>query len=456
MPRSFCFVSPSLAGPTVGEGIGTCVRHAARILASEYGCDVSLLLTRYRADVQAGTAGEWVEHYGRAGIMLFFLDDCPQVGGTGDAMLLTSLAVDRFLLDHRFDIVHFQDRHGNGFVPIQRKRLGDAHGDVTFTVTTHSPTEWLLHGNKVFAPGDSRIPKANWYERYSCAHADYLLSPSQYMLNWHAANGCPRASEGLVLPRLIADDALPDRADPVSDEWDFRHLVFFGKLEARKGLELFDRAVRAVLSENGDAFRKISFIGKAGAVDDGRPAPDAVIDALAKDFPGLEVVRHEQCATEQALALIRRERGVPVMPSLQDNAPMAVLECLESGFPFLASAVGGIPEYVDPAWLVAPDWRALARKLACLAQVFSVPPAHPYDRAKAVRALGALASVAPKTVTPSPRAPKVSVCVPFYNYGRFLPRLLAAFDRQDYENFELILVNDGSSETSTQIFEAFK
>ena len=36
------------------------------------------------------------------------------------------------------------------------------------------------------------------------------------------------------------------------------------------------------------------------------------------------------------------------MPSLQENSPNTVYECLEQGIPFIASNVGGVPELIAP------------------------------------------------------------------------------------------------------------
>jgi glycosyltransferase involved in cell wall biosynthesis len=52
-------------------------------------------------------------------------------------------------------------------------------------------------------------------------------------------------------------------------------------------------------------------------------------------------------------------------------------------------------------------------------------------------------------------AAKVSVVVPFYNPGSFLREAIDSVFSQTYDNWELILVNDGSSDCSVDIARGF-
>ncbi len=70
----------------------------------------------------------------------------------------------------------------------------------------------------------------------------------------------------------------------------------------------------------------------------------AAFDETPEPAPRLE--------REAALAELRRPGTLAVMPSLLDNSPNTVTECIEHRIPFLATATGGIPE------LIAPDDRA--------------------------------------------------------------------------------------------------
>src|SRR5205807_6507281 len=51
----------------------------------------------------------------------------------------------------------------------------------------------------------------------------------------------------------------------------------------------------------------------------------------------------------EAIALLEREGTLAVMPSLVDNSPNVIYECLEHGVPLIASNAGGGPELVVEA-----------------------------------------------------------------------------------------------------------
>jgi len=53
-------------------------------------------------------------------------------------------------------------------------------------------------------------------------------------------------------------------------------------------------------------------------------------------------------------------------------------------------------------------------------------------------------------------SPLVSVIVPVYNVEQFLPRCLDSIVQQTYNNIEILLINDGSTDNSLSICEAYK
>ncbi len=51
--------------------------------------------------------------------------------------------------------------------------------------------------------------------------------------------------------------------------------------------------------------------------------------------------------------------------------------------------------------------------------------------------------------------PKVSILVPNYNYALFLDQRLGTIEKQTYRDFEVILLDDASTDDSVQILQRF-
>ena len=144
----------------------------------------------------------------------------------------------------------------------------------------------------------------------------------------------------------------------------------------------------------------------------------------------------------EAIAYLRQPGRIAVMPSLMDNSPLAVQECLLAGVPFLATGIGGIPEMIRPEdraeVLFAPRPAALADRLErVLREGLAVPgPAvderesrrswldwhNSLPRREQVKSVEASASV----------RPLVSVCVTHHNRPHYLAQALDSLRRQDY------------------------
>ncbi|KAB0680357.1 glycosyltransferase family 2 protein [Aureimonas leprariae] len=62
----------------------------------------------------------------------------------------------------------------------------------------------------------------------------------------------------------------------------------------------------------------------------------------------------------------------------------------------------------------------------------------------------------PRTTEPGARRPVVSVVINNYNYGRFVGRAVASALAQDASDFEVIVVDDGSSDDSLAVLHAYR
>ena len=53
-------------------------------------------------------------------------------------------------------------------------------------------------------------------------------------------------------------------------------------------------------------------------------------------------------------------------------------------------------------------------------------------------------------------SPKVSVIIPAYNAAATLPRMLDAIKAQTFENFEVVVINDGSKDDTQSVLEQYR
>ena len=148
------------------------------------------------------------------------------------------------------------------------------------------------------------------------------------------------------------------------------------------------------------------------------------------------------------------------LPSLLDNCPFAIIECIQHGIPFLAAATGGIPEIVHPDQLFSPTVTGLTKALVTLPEKdWNVE--HPYNAIKNNQAWHALHRSQPQepwvSVNLPTKPPLVSVCIPYHEMPDYLPYALDSIRQQSYPNIEVIVCDDGSHTTQAKIvFESEK
>ncbi len=145
-----------------------------------------------------------------------------------------------------------------------------------------------------------------------------------------------------------------------------------------------------------------------------------------------------------------------------EGLPNTIYESLIIGTPVMATNVGAVAEQIDPAcgWLVDSDtgaiFQGLAQLLAApqkLAQARQRLQGYEYDVSAIQRQVEAI-------LTPAEREtdggePVVSVIVPVYNVQDYLDECLASLERQTLKYIEVIMVNDGSTDGSGEIMDAY-
>ncbi|GAA5867352.1 hypothetical protein JCM3774_003559 [Rhodotorula dairenensis] len=493
-PIRVLIVTSELAGLHTNGGIGTAFSELAQTLAaagSGQEFRTTILVThledsfpfRKRENVTNELAAKHVE--------LRFVEKEPQPFWPQAWTPTASMRVWRWMRarDGEFDIVHFPDNTGIGYFATLGKYEGLALERTRIVVGLHgADVEWAAMLNKRY-PIDRYAVELGVFERRTAEMADAVVAPSEYMLEYVRSRGWAVPKHSLVIPNIVQLPPVPPTKTRTPAQVKYgagsdkiikaiTELVFFGRLEERKGTKMFVNALEALYSDPATAGRmaainKITFLG--------RDQPDTrtrtqMSNLIAGGLNGIKsftnaTFEYEFLTTldrNAALAYLQPAHRLALLPSLADNSPSTVLECIAYGIRFVTSSVGGIPELVHPddreQVIVSPLAKPFARDLIAVMDRLARSPW------KAVRAAPETQTAAkdwirfhhwlvdmpstPPLVVPAATStrgnPLVSVCITHFERSHLLPQLLDSLLLQTETNFEVILIDDGSPSEETR------
>jgi glycosyltransferase involved in cell wall biosynthesis/GT2 family glycosyltransferase len=451
--KRHCIVTPDIIGPITNGGIGTACFHLACYLRS-LGDEVDILFTG-PCDVQSND--HWRDYYSREfGIGYFAALDFPplpfQPIHEGRWHMQRSMVIHQWLKDRIYDQIHFQEWQANGFCAMQARRVTGAYPNTLLTVCLHSPTEWQRQGMRIFPQNSVDDAVLDYCERYAVEYTDIAIFPSRYMLHWCDEHQWPIPPEKLIIPNHIDIQAKDSHQITNVDE-----LVFFGRLETRKGLEIFVHALAEVSRTH--PLPRITFMGKLGQTSEG-----PVTEYLAKylDTAGIAYTCITDKSAGECMAIFENSpNSAVVIPSLMDNLPYTVYECIAHGIPLIAARTGGIPEMVlSEDHLFEPTAKSLADRLRHVLDegLSTLPKSKLPDEAKQhwqnLRTFTPKKNFTPQRPARSVQPSDITICIAHYNYGDYLPELLESLDRQTVDGFAVVVVDDGSTEVrSKEIFD---
>ncbi|NOT56668.1 MAG: glycosyltransferase [Deltaproteobacteria bacterium] len=233
----------------------------------------------------------------------------------------------------------------------------------------------------------------------------------------------------------------------------------------------------------------------------GLPADSLTVSLYGVDVAGWETYRERLRATAEGLPVqfhdayphdqfgeILRQHDVLVMPMIwEETFSILTREAFLAGLPVVAARRGALveairdgidgllfepensadlrrcllrlvtePGLLDQLRAAAPSVKTMetyAEEIEALYQEF-VPPA-PAVPPTAVSVAGSPSSPLVMTSERPAGAVKVSVCIPTYNGAAFLAEAITSVLRQTFTDFELLIVDDGSTDTTLDIARSF-
>jgi glycosyltransferase involved in cell wall biosynthesis len=473
-----CIATPDFPGPIRNGGVGTALLGLAEALRNA-GHAVSVL---YASELfEQGSEAHWREHYAAEEIDFSVLPALPDNQDTFPDVA-RSIRVYERLRKGFHDIVHFPDYGGVGFHTAQAAALGLLARETAIVTSLNGPSVWGRSFNHSPVRSIETLVR-DALERGTVEYADAVISPSRYMLDWAIARNwsLPTSHHAFYsLPAARAAESQRIRSDTVDFGSSPLELVFFGRLEQRKGCHLFIDTVNALLDRGAAARLEVTFLGKFNELT----FPPRILGLRTRDWPIRWRVIDGLGSSEALAYLCASANRLAIMPSLGDNSPCVVTECLLRGIPFLACDVGGIFELIAEDHrsriLVPPTSFALADAIEAVirdgfttSDVVETPETaaqrqvklheeilRSKRRATQGPASGARvasapssgnASLASPSISQPEHNPLISVCLVHRNRWELLEQALRGYAEQEFRDFEVIVADNGSKDAGEQL-----
>lgn len=471
-----CIATEQITGPVRNGGIGSTYANLALMLA-EQGFDVTVLYLRGE-QVETQTIGHWVSHYARKGVRLVPAPDyasAERFASNADRWLRVPYNMMRWLIDNPMDVVHVSEWRGTGYLCLLAKRQGWAFARTLFVVKTSSPWMWnRLYGGHMLDRADDLVK--NYAERRSVELGDVVVGGSLHLLRWMASQGYALPEgRAFVQPNVATFTSLeplrrartltPGTRTPIDE------LVFFGRLEVRKGLFIFCQAIRRLLRKGVPLPRRITFMGKPGGRLPSHPeleTPDYIRE-VSEGWP-CEVQILTGFQQYEAIEYLLGGKRLAVMPSIIENSSMAIYEAAICAIPTVATDVGGNSELIDArdhaAVLCQPHPVSLADKLEEALTVGGMVPRPSFSNDTNLEIWSAfhrqlegplhqrLLDQARGDTSPGPDLSATAVCIYFLGHAAALEATLASLSVQDVQPHEVLVGVDGDSQEDLAIAAA--
>jgi glycosyltransferase involved in cell wall biosynthesis len=441
--RRVTVVAHELRGFVPSGGMGTATTFLALALA-RLGHSVEILLG---INAPEAMDPQWAAAYARAGVHIRAAP--PPDERVEPWHFMHARSIELGLREEPPDVVVTPDFGAPAYTALSAREAGLAFDDTLFVVFCHGPWRYALDLSPRLAPPDLRHVLAfGIHEQASVELADVVVSPSTYLLDWMRGRGWRLPERALVVPHFTPATAT---GEPLAnaDRGDGRlaRLAFFGRLDERKGLKVFAAGLNAVEPQLLDGI-ELEFVGRTTAT-----WPRESVEALLSDRTRRalrDVSFWTQLDQPEALARLARPGTLAVMPSLQENSPYAVYECLELRIPFLASKVGGVPELIaaddHDRVLFEPSADGVEAALTNVLAARQVPPPPrpAFTSADSSDRWSEVIEMRPRRRAHAPSGP-VDVVIVRRGSEEALSRCLAALERQTYRDFQVAGVHDGEA-----------
>ncbi|HEV7924447.1 MAG TPA: glycosyltransferase, partial [Verrucomicrobiae bacterium] len=439
-PISVCVVTHDVTGEGPHADSGSAQVALAEALA-QAGHPVTLLHTEPHYG-ETRSLGHWREYFASRGVDYWPLPADAKVPVESSEACVRSYETYQWLRQQSFEVVHFPETHGIGFYSLLAKKQGLEFARTLFCVSVHGPNSWRRLGHQQLLIDPCHL-ELDFLEQECVRLAGALATSTCSMLEW-------LQQQQWKLPdlRQVRPNPIPSNASvaPVR----IKELVYVGPLTRCPGLALFCDALDRLDPKSLQPIT-VTFLNNGAALP-GRGSVPYLEERSRKWTFNWELDMNNAGSHAE---YVQGQGRLLVISSLAENSPLALRRCLASGSPFVAVRQGGVAELIDPVdharSLCEGTSTALAAALERALKERNVP-ARPNGRN--AEQIGSWLRWHDEWVTQNAQAqdatapvatPLVSVCLVHFNRPEFLAQSLNSLRAQDYQNFEVVLVDDGST-----------
>ena len=332
--RRITLVTNEIRGFTPVGGLGTATTFLALALA-RLGHRVEILY--FGRHSVASMDRYWTDFYERAGVRVRC---APQGEERAEPFHFRRMrSVEVALRADPPDAVIVQDLGAPAYAALRLRHLGLAFEDTLFVVLCHGTRRWVTDmSRQVGAKSVRDLLSVSMLEQASLELADVVVSPSAYLIEWMREQGWRLPDRTLAIPYLTRSAATGEPPPKVAAPADTAAVSdgsrsSGGSRRRRVSRSSSPRSTR--LTRGGS--KGWSWNSSASRLRRGLPIASAhswrsLRDSRWAASPSTDLDQRE------ALARLRQPETLTVIPSLGDNSPNTVYECLELGIPFMREA----------------------------------------------------------------------------------------------------------------------
>jgi glycosyltransferase involved in cell wall biosynthesis len=224
-----------------------------------------------------------------------------------------------------------------------------------------------------------------------------------------------------------------------------------GSADLRKGIDLFVQGGLELAAKRGDI--DFVWLGKCEA------SMQKLVRTILENEP--HASRFHFLEFQKDTDLFYAGSDVFVLSSREDPLPTVAFEAMDVGLPVVAFAdAGGIPDMIKGVCGLVIPWSDASALARAIEQLVATPEqAWKFGAAgkKLVEERLSFREYVFDLLTYSGvQFERISVIVPNYNYGSHLKERLNSIVGQNYPIFELIVLDDASSDNSLEVVEEFR